>query len=161
MPKVQSFIQGLGYPVETPDSSAEILYGAVWLADHAQRRVAQVLKPFHLTPVKLNYLMVIKHIGGAEGIAPLEIGKRLLIDTGNVTHYLDSLERRGWVIRLKGGPDLRWRLVKMTPKGDKLLDEVWPVYSVLIRKLASAFPAGSRQQLVQALSRCRDHWLKE
>ncbi len=160
-PKMQSFIQGLGYPVEKPNSSAEILYGMVWLADYAQRRVAQVLKPFHLTPVKLNYLMIVKHIGGPEGIAPQEITKRLLMDTGNVTHYLDSLERQGWVIRLKGSPDPRRRLVKMTPKGDQLLEEVWPVYSVLIEKLASAFPAHSKQQLVQAFNRCRDNWVKE
>ena len=160
MPKTHSFMKGLGYPVETPNSSAEVLYGVVWLADYAQRRVAEALKPFHLTPAKLNYLMVIKHIGRSEGISPQEITKRLLIDTGNVTHYLDSLERRGWVIRLREGPDLRWRSVKMTPKGDKLLDDVWPIYSALIEELACAFPRSSKQQLVRALSRCRENLMK-
>lgn len=121
MAETRSFLQGLGYPVGKPNPADEALYGVVWIAAQAQRQVAKALRPFGLTPVKLNYLMVVKHIGGAEGLSQQEIARRLLIDAGNVTHVLDGLQRKGWVVR-DAGPDRRSNRIKITAKGSRVLD---------------------------------------
>ncbi len=155
MTKQRSFLQGLGYPVEKPEPGAEALYGVVWLADRAQKKAAKALKAFHLTPVKFNCLMVVKHIGREEGLSQREIGQRLLIDPGNVAHVLDGLEHQGWVVRASG-PDRRSHRIKITPKGDRLLTEVWPAYQALVEQLTGVLPKQSQQRLVEVLSQWRD-----
>ncbi len=153
--KGKSFLEGLGYPVEKPEPGDEALYGVVWVAERAQRRVAKALKAFKLTPVKFNYLMIVRHIGGAEGLSQREIARRLLIDAGNVAHVLDDLEEKGWVAR-HPGPDRRSHRSKITPKREELLHEAWPVYKSTVRKLTHCLPEEGRRRLVETLSRWRD-----
>ena len=155
MAKTQSFLRELGYPVEKPDGADEALYGVVWIAAQAQRQVARALKPFGLTPVKLNYLMIVKHIGREEGLSQSEIARRLLIDAGNVTHVLDDLEKKGWVVR-DAGPDRRSHRIKITPKGSKLLGEVWPTYKKTVGQLTGGLSAQEHHRLVESLSGWRE-----
>lgn len=155
MAKTQSFLKELGYPVEKPDGASEALYGVVWIAARAQRQVGKALKPFGLTPVKLNYLMIVKHIGREEGLSQREIARRLLIDAGNVTHVLDDLEKKEWVIR-DAGPDRRSHRIKITPKGSKLLGEVWPIYKKTVGQLTGGLSSEDQRRLVESLSGWRE-----
>ncbi len=148
--KTTSFLKGLGYPVEEPKPGPEALYGVVWLASRAQRQVARTLRPFGLSPAKFNYLMIVKHVGGVEGLSQREIAKRLLLNAGNVTHYLDGLEKRGWVVRAPG-PDLRSHRIKITTKGDHLLERTWPAYRDAVKRLTDGLPEGSQRRLVELL----------
>ena len=152
----QSFLKGLGYPVERSRPGDEAVYGITWLASIAQRQVAKVLKTFGLTPVKFNYLMVVKHIGCSKGLSQREIARRLLVDAGNVTHALDDLERKGWVIR-HPGPDRRSHRIRITPKGSRLLDEVWPAHKKAIERLTEGVPEKAHRQLVGILNKWREN----
>lgn len=152
---MRSFLKDLGYPVKEPDWAEETLYAVVWVASQAQRRAAKVLKAFGLSPVKMNYLMIVKHVGSEEGITQREIAKRLLIDAGNVTHVLDDLERKGWVIRASG-PDRRSNRIRVTAKGSRVLDEAWPAYKKMIQSLTQGLSSGAQHSLVRVLSRWRD-----
>lgn len=155
MTKQRSFLQGLGYPVEKPEPGGEALYGVVWLANRAQRETAKVLKAYGLTPVKFNSLMIVQHIGKKEGLSQREIGQRLLIDPGNVTHVMDDLQRRGWIVR-DSGPDRRSHRIKITSKGDRLLNKAWPAYRALVDRLASGLTEQNKRKLVEILSQWRD-----
>ena len=150
-----SFLRGLGYPVQKPDLADEVLYGVVWLANQTQRQVAKTLKPYGLAPVKLNYLMVVKHVGGEKGISQREIASRLLIDPGNVAHVLDNLEKKGWVVR-SPGPDRRSHRIKVTPEGNRLLDKVWPVYDGVMKSMTASLTKADQQQLIKILGLWRD-----
>lgn len=150
-----SFLRELGYPIDKPDGADEALYGVVWIAAQAQRQVAKALKPFGLTPVKLNYLMIVKHIGKGEGLSQREIAQRLLIDAGNVTHVLDDLEKKGWVVR-DPGPDKRSHRIKITAKGSKLLDEAWPAYKKTVGQLTQGLSSQEQRRLVESLSLWRE-----
>jgi DNA-binding MarR family transcriptional regulator len=150
-----SFLRGLGYPVEKPEVGAEALYGIVWLASRAQKEAAKVLKAFRLTPAKFNGLMIVKHVGRKEGLSQREIGQRLLIDPGNVTHLLDDLEHRGWIERA-AGPDRRSHRIKITLRGDRLLNEAWPAYKAWVDRLASGLTPQNKRRLVVFLSRWRE-----
>jgi len=138
------------------DEETKLLLDAMWVANYAQRCVAKVLKPFGLTPARLNYLMVIQQTGWPEGISQQEIGKRLLIDKSNVTNDVDFLEGKWWVVRTRGIRDLRWRLVKMTPQGDQLLGQVRPVHEEVIQQLTGGIPERFRRELAEILKEWRD-----
>ena len=155
MKKTISFLQGLGYPVEQPKAGSEALYGVVWMAERAQQHVAETLKPFGLTPSKFNYLMIIKHIGGAEGLSQREMGSRLLLKKGNVTKYLDHLQAQGWIVRAPG-PDRRSHRIQITPKGDQLLEKVWPVYEKAVGGLVNVLPQTRQHRLVEILNQWRE-----
>ncbi len=151
----QSFLQGLGYPIEKAQAGDEVLYGVVWLAARAQRRVARVLKKFALTPVKFNILMVVKHVGGTRGLSQREIGDRLLMGAANMVHVLDDLERRGWLVRA-AGVDRRSHRVKITPKGSHLLDSAWPGYKGAVKEVTCRLSSSNQRRLVGVLSQWRD-----
>ena len=155
MEKTQSFLRELGYPIGKPEAADEALYGVVWIAAQAQRQVGKTLKPFGLTPVKLNYLMVIKHIGKEEGLSQREIARRMLIDAGNVTHVLDGLVKKGWVVR-DAGPDRRSNRIKITVKGSHVLDEVWPAYKKTVVQFTGGLSSEVQRRLVEALSGWRE-----
>ena len=153
--KTRSFLQGLGYPVEKPNMGTEALYGMVWIAERAQAEAAAALRPFGLTPGTLNYLMVVKHIGGKEGLLQREITERMLIKKENVTRTLKSLEAKGWIER-RPGADRRSRQITITSKGNQLLDKVWPVYDTAIRKLTQHLPETKQRQMVGILSQWKE-----
>jgi MarR family 2-MHQ and catechol resistance regulon transcriptional repressor len=157
MARPTSFLQELGYPVDRLVLGDEVILGVVWIANQAQRQVARVLKPFGLTPVKMNYLIIVKHIGKGEGLSQREIARRLLIDAGNVTHVLDDLEHKGWVIRA-AGPDRRSHRIQVTAKGSGVVDEAWPVYKKEIQRLTGGLSSEGQRRLLGLLCRWRDAW---
>ena len=150
----QSFLRGLGYPVERSQPSNEAIYGIAWLASAAQHQVAKALKAFGLTPVKFNYLMIVKHVGSTQGLSQREIAHRLLVDAGNVTRVLDDLEQRGWIVR-HPGPDRRSHRIRITPKGSRLLDEVWPAHKAVMDRLTDGLPEKRYRQLAGILNQWR------
>ncbi len=153
--KTRSFLQGLGYPIEKPNMGTEALYGMVWIAERAQAEAARALRPFGLTPGTLNYLMVVKHIGGEEGLLQREIAERMLIKKENVTRTLKALEARKWISR-RPGADRRSRQITITPTGNQLLTKVWPVYDAAVRRLTKHLPEAKQHQMVEILSQWRE-----
>ncbi len=152
---MRSFLEGLGYPIEKPAVGDEAVYGVVWLAEHAHRWVAEVMRRFHLTPVKFNVLMVVKHIGKSHGLSHRDISRRLLIKKGNLTPLLKDLERHGWLARTPDA-DRRVRRIVITHKGDQLLNDTWPVYKQAMHRLTRGLPRSSQRRLVELLGQWRN-----
>ncbi len=153
--KTRSFLRGLGYPVRKPEIRDEALYGIVWLANRGQREAAKVLRRYSLIPATFNYLMVVKHIGGTEGLSQREIATRLLLDPSSVTRVLNKLERKGLIAR-NAGPDQRSHRITITDKGDRTLNDAWPDYKKVIHRLTASLSESACRRLVGVLSHWRD-----
>ncbi len=115
----------------------KVLYSMTILWNKISARMDAVLSEFKLNVSKFNILMIIKHLGQAEGIQQNEISKRLLVTPSNITKLLDKLEAEGMITRNSKKEDRRVKLIKITKTASKLLDEVWPVYTKEVDNLTS------------------------
>jgi DNA-binding MarR family transcriptional regulator len=71
-----------------------------------------------------------------------------------MTGLIDRLEKKGFVQRLPG-KDRRSKLLRITPKGAKLLDEVWPRHLEMVQRLVGSVGKREAHQLVLGLAQLR------
>lgn len=112
-------------------------------------------KGYNLNPAKFNLLMVIKHVGKNAGLSQRELGNNLYVTAANVTKLIDALEKEGLVLRMALPADRRINLVKITERGSKLLDEIWPKHASAINKILENFSTADKDKLNQLLQAFR------
>jgi len=129
----------------------ESIYGIILVYTSIFNGISTYLDPYGLTPAKFNVLMVIKHQGQEKGISQIDIGNRLLVSASNMTRLLEKLEREGLIKRSALIGDKRVKVIKVTAKGAKLLDQVWPGYEKTIKSLAVHL-TGEEQRIIARLT---------
>ncbi len=118
----------------------EVLYNLAACYALAERRVTHVLAPFDLSPVKMNALLMIKHVGKKAGLSQVDISKRMIVSAGNITRLIDRLENEKLVERASLPGDRRVKLIRITKKGSDLLDATWPTYKKEVERMISIMP---------------------
>jgi MarR family 2-MHQ and catechol resistance regulon transcriptional repressor len=91
-------------------------------ADSVSARVHNVL-PADLTITQFGVLEAIYHIGP---LCQSELAEKLLKSGGNLTLVVDNLEKAGYVRRERDPADRRFVVVKLTPKGEAFIAELFP-----------------------------------
>lgn len=86
-----------------------------------RRRFAATLEPWGVTPHESRALRV---IGQHEPTRPGVVAQHLRIAPRSVTDVVDSLERRGFVVREPDPGDRRATQVSLTAQGRSVLDEL-------------------------------------
>jgi len=124
---------------EGQDEKSKLIYSVGLLWGKINSTLDDVLSEFNLNISKFNILMIIKHIGGYDGIQQNEISKRLLVTPSNITKILDKLEKEGMITRNAKKDDRRVKLIRITDFASKLLDDAWIKYSEKIVFLTSNF----------------------
>jgi DNA-binding MarR family transcriptional regulator len=112
------------------------VYALACAYSHVEKAIAEYLRPYALTPAKFNAMMVIKHAGKNEGLSQIDIGRRLIVTASNMTRLLDNLEKEGYIERFAQKGDRRVNLIKISKKGSRILDNVWPGYYSKILEIA-------------------------
>src|SRR5436305_4825617 len=79
---------------------------------------------YGLSPGARQVLAVVE--GAGEPLEPSVIAQRVLTTTGSMTSLLDTLEKRGLVVRLPHPNDRRKLLVDITPEAQTIVDELLP-----------------------------------
>lgn len=124
---------------EGQDEKSKLVYSVGLLWGKINSSLDEVLSEFNLNVSKFNILMIIKHVGGYDGIQQNEISKRLLVTASNITKLLDKLEKEGMITRNSKIDDKRVKLIRITDFASKLLDNAWIKYSEKIEILTSNF----------------------
>ena len=140
-------LESFGIEVGKGRYHEETNYSLALLYNLIESRIAFYLADFRLTTAKFNVLMVVKHLGGQDGMSQVEISKRLIVTPSNMTRLLDKLEKEDLIFRsvLKG--DRRVNTIQITPKGSKLLDRAWPGYSAILKDFISPLEPGEQKAL--------------
>ncbi|MFA5008619.1 MAG: MarR family transcriptional regulator [Candidatus Omnitrophota bacterium] len=108
-------------------------------------------KKHNLNSAKFNLLMAIKHIGKDKGISQRELGNNLYVTAANITKLIDTLEKDALVLRMAFDRDRRINLIKITDKGSRLLDEIWPEHVTCVNGILDNFSASDKEKLNQLL----------
>ena len=75
---------------------------------------------------------------------------------GNLTGLVDRAERDGVVVRRPDPSDRRLSRVYLTPKGQRLAEELLPAHAKLVSELLSGLDVAERRELRRLLGKLRD-----
>ena len=123
-----SILRELGIPDAKGRGKEELLYNLAYCYSLLEKTIERALAPYGLSAVKMNALLIVKHVGGKAGMSQAEITQRMIVSAGNVTRLVDRLEREDLVKRVAHRKDRRVNLICITQKGSDLLTRAWPVY---------------------------------
>jgi MarR family transcriptional regulator, 2-MHQ and catechol-resistance regulon repressor len=91
-------------------------------AESVSTRVHTVL-PADLTVTQFGVLDALYHLGP---LCQGELAEKLLRSGGNLTLVVNNLEKSGYVRRERDATDRRFVVVRLTPRGERLIAEVFP-----------------------------------
>lgn len=119
-----------------------------------ERAIAQVLKPYGITPTQYNVLRILRG-AGTEGLCRNEIGSRLINPVPDVTRLLDRMEDLALIARQRDEDDRRQVRTLLTPKGLGVVNELDDVLrDGHVARLAHV-PAAHLTALVSTLAEVR------
>lgn len=82
-----------------------------------------VMHRYDLSPVEFSTLSSLRKIGTPHALTPSDLCQANLVTSGGLTKALIHLEKRGLVTRATNREDRRRRIVKLTEKGQTLIEE--------------------------------------
>ncbi len=92
-----------------------------------------------------------------DGLKMGELGKRLMVTSGNVTGVTDQLEREGLVMREVDASDRRSFTVKLTKLGHKTFARMAQVHEGWVIELFSGLSAREKDALYSLLAKLKSH----
>ncbi|MEI8175402.1 MAG: MarR family transcriptional regulator [Candidatus Omnitrophota bacterium] len=136
----------------------EMVYGLALMYTAVYDEISTYLKIYNLTPGEMNVLMLVKQRGEEKGLSQVDIGRRLMVTAHNMTRLIQRLEKVALIQRSGYQKDGRVNLVNITPKGSKLLDEIWPRYDDKVRELADKLPREDQVVFASLLQAWLGNW---
>ena len=104
------------------------------------------LSAAELTISQFAVLEVLYHAGP---LCLSEIARKILTTGGNLTLVVKNLEKRGLVQRKQSAEDRRYFSLHLTPKGARLITEVFPKQAARITQVLEALTADEQADLAR------------
>jgi DNA-binding MarR family transcriptional regulator len=112
--------------------------------------LAEALEGEDLTPLQYG---VMAYVIGEPDIDQSGLAARLGIDRNNASLVADQLEKKGLLTRRVNGADRRARLLRLTPRGDRLHTRVYPRTYAGQQRILSVLSPDERETLLDLLAR--------
>jgi DNA-binding MarR family transcriptional regulator len=134
----------------------EALLSTYYSASQLRKKAGEFLRPFGLTDVQFNLMMLLRHQSGNQGgLNQAQISNMMLVNRANITAITDRMEKAGLVVRTTMPSDRRYNLVKLTERGTKLLDEIEPLYAEEVERIMAVLLKSDQKKLITMLERVR------
>ncbi len=146
--------QGVKYPTfDWP--SVEMLLNLAYTYDVVSGNLSNKILPYGITRAGFNVLRILSR-SQFKACKQNEISQLMLVSRANITGLVDSLYRKGLVERINDPNDRRVNMIRILPKGEKLLDDLLPGYYLHMRKMCSVFSAREKKIFNELLTRIRN-----
>lgn len=119
-----------------------------------EHRMAEVLRPYGVTPTQYNVLRILRG-AGTEGLCRADIRDRMIARVPDVTRLLDRMEAAGLIERERSSEDRRFVTTRITPAGRALLVELDDEVPELHRRQFAALERAELRALIDLLGRLR------
>lgn len=108
------------------------------------------IKCFGLNLTEFAVLELLFH----KGDQPIQqIGKKILISSGNMTYVLDKLESRRYIKRINCPKDRRVIYAALTDEGRKVVSLIFPIHEEMINNLFSEINHVEKEMLIYLLKK--------
>jgi DNA-binding MarR family transcriptional regulator len=121
---------------------------------------ARLRKRFGISLAQFDYLAQLYRSGDAD-VAMSELGRRLMVTSGNVTGLTDRLERRGWVVRERAAHDRRTQYVRLTADGRARFEAIAAEHQHWVQELTGGLDPEARRALFTLLGLLKDSARRE
>lgn len=135
-------------------SAAELLGNVVRTGEAFMAAMHRLLQDFGLSAAGRQVLAVVE--GAGEPLAPTTIAERLLVTTATMTSVLDTLERRGLVVRRPDPTDRRRVLVDITDDARAIVDAQLPMVAAVQAAYAEPISERDRETVIRAMHILRE-----
>jgi DNA-binding MarR family transcriptional regulator len=146
---------GPDYEREWPGASAsatECVLNAYLLASRIERASHTWLREQGVPSLAAFNVLTVLH-GAGQALRPSVISDRLMVTRGTLTGILDTLERAGFAERRTDRVDGRMRLVRLTRRGRRAVDELLPRVHRAEQRVVEALDEEERAALLASLAR--------
>ena len=136
--------------------SHEALLNIYYTTSCIKKRAAEFFRPFGLTDVQFNVMMLLHHQSGSKGgLSQAQLSEMMLVNRANVTSLIDRMEKAGLVVRTAEPDDRRYNIIKLTGRGKKILADVEPLYAKEIKKVMAPLKEPEQKRLVKTMEKIR------
>lgn len=145
---------GFGKPIILPPHKA--LLSIYYTATRLRKRAAEFLRPFGLTDVQFNLLMLLQHQSTpGDGMSQAQISDMMLVNRADITSLIDRMERTGLVVRTPAPSDRRCNIIKLTDRGKQILAQIEPLYTKEVKRIMAGLNDKEQAKMMQALEKVR------
>jgi len=145
---------GVKYP-EFNWPSVEMFLNLIYTYDVVSGHSAGKISPYGITRAGFGVLMILSR-SQFKACKQNEISQLLLVSRANITGLVDSLYRQGLVERVNATHDRRINMIKILPKGEKLLEDLLPGYFKYVHDMCSVFTSKEKKIFNDLLTRLRN-----
>ncbi|WP_417594575.1 MarR family winged helix-turn-helix transcriptional regulator [Oceanospirillum sp.] len=89
-------------------------------------KIEKVFLEYGLNQSEFDVLATLRRSGAPYCLAPTELFSTLMVTSGTMTNRMAQLEKKGLIERMPNPDDARSKLVKLSPKGFELIEQVLP-----------------------------------
>jgi DNA-binding MarR family transcriptional regulator len=123
------------------------------LREFFDRDLEKMFGEYGLTRQAWDVLACVRRSGSPYELTPSELSAALMRTSGAVTHTLQRLEYRGLVERMPSSTDARSLLVRLTPAGKALVEEIAPLHVANEKRMLGALDQHEQDTLANLLRR--------
>lgn len=145
---------------QTPDANVratEAVMNTIRTADMLFNQIGRLLRPLNVSAAGGLVLGLLRDRGP---MSPSELGERLIVSRATVTGLLDSLERRGLVLRSPHTTDRRSVVVEITPTGTSVVAEVRTTIHGQEKDWMAGFSDAELAVYIEHLQRIQDRLIR-
>jgi len=114
--------------------------------EHVNKRI----QLYGLNPTEFAVLELLYH----KGDQPLQqIGGKILLASGSMTYVIDKLEKKEYLIRVACAEDRRVTFARITEKGKKLIEQVFPSHRNEIERIMSVLSSEEQQTAINLIKK--------
>jgi DNA-binding MarR family transcriptional regulator len=122
-------------------------------AAYFDQAINELMARHGLSRSSWDVLASLRRTGPPYELSPTELYRGLMRTSGAMTNRLHGLERSGLIERAPDPGDGRGMLVRLTPRGRELVDEIAPQHMETERRLLEHLTADEREHLETGMRR--------
>ncbi len=134
--------QGTEAEVQALDTYIKVTRAAQSVTDRALEHLSES----NLSSSQFAILEALYHLGT---LSQVELSKKLLLSTGNITTVIQNLEKRDLVCRQRSTNDQRYMQVSITDAGRKLIADIFPAHVAGIVEIMNVLTPEEQETLAQ------------
>ena len=134
----------------------EALLNIYYSASCLKKKAGEFLRPFGLTDVQFNLMMLLKYQADQEGgLSQAQLSSMMLVNRANITTLIDRMEKTDLVVRTHAPSDRRTNIVKLTDRGKELLARIEPLYTAEVKRIMAALKQDEQKTVIEMLEKIR------
>ena len=134
----------------------EALLNTYYTASCMRKKASELLRPFGMTDVQFNLMMLLKYQSGSEeGLSQAQLSNMMLVNRANITSLIDRMEKANFVVRTPAPSDRRSNIIRLTGWGRKLLARIEPLYTKEVKRIMAVLKQAEQKMLIAMLEKIR------